>query len=250
MASTGLIGCHSTAPVGTLDTANLAYQSGDYPMAYHIASTIASGDPQLDSDEAAYLAGLSAGELGDLKNAIRYLTQASKSFDKQLAANAGVMLGLAYTNAERYGPAADALLKAAPVLTGEERAKAYFYAAVAQQKLGRWASAHDNLILAQVSSTDPELRGLITQRLAVIGYTIQIGSFADAANAQDAAEQITEAAAAAGVAPPRLLPNPARPGQTLVHVGRFTTYQSAITYRDQLGLPGAFVVPLASENAP
>ncbi|MEM9883872.1 MAG: SPOR domain-containing protein [Planctomycetota bacterium] len=240
-------GCPSRAPVATLADANSAYQRGDYAQAYAFAVEIAEAQPSLDTPEAAYLAGLAAGELGRTDRAVKYLRQAADAFDPQLAADAGVMLGLAYSTQQRYALATDALLTAAPRLEGEDRAKAYFYAAIAQQKLGRWANARDHLTLARAASGDPALRAQIEEQLAVNGYTLQIGSFADATNARTAADQIAEAAAANRLGQPRLIPNPVRPNQTLVHVGRFTTFASAATYRDQLGVPGAFVVPIAVE---
>lgn len=243
-----LTGCIQSQPVATLDDANSAYQRGDYEQAYSFASEIASAEPSLDSAEAAYVAGLSAGELGRTDKAVKYLRRAAEGFDKELAANAGVMLGLAYSTQERYALATDALLDAAPVLTGEDRAKAYFYAAIAQQKLGRWASARDHFTLARASSADPAFRKQIEEQLAVNGYTLQLGSFTNVENAQTAADQIRESAKENRLGEPRLIPNRARPGQTLVHLGRFTTYGSAATYRDQLGVPGAFIVPVASEQ--
>ncbi len=244
----GLTGCRQSQPIATLDDANSAYQRGDYEQAYSFASAIASAEPSLDSNEAAYVAGLAAGELGRTDKAVKYLRQAAEGFDKELAANAGVMLGLAYSTQERYALATDALLEAAPVLTGEDRAKAYFYAAVAQQKLGRWANARDHFTLARAASADPAFRQQIEDQLAVNGYTLQLGSFTNLENAQAAADQIRQAALANKLGEPRMLPNPARPGQTLVHLGRFTTFASAATYRDQLGVPGAFIVPVASEQ--
>ncbi|MEM1107883.1 MAG: SPOR domain-containing protein [Planctomycetota bacterium] len=248
LGSITLIGCTTARPTATLDDANSAYQRGDYEQAYSFASAIAKGEPTLDSTEAAYVAGLAAGELGRTDQAVKFLRKAADGFDKELAANAGVMLGLAYSTQERYALATDALLDAAPVLTGEDRAKAYFYAAVAQQKLGRWANARDHLTLARASSSDPAFRQQVEEQLAVNGYTLQLGSFANAENAQAAADQIREAAKANRVGEPRLIPNRSRPGQTLVHLGRFTTYTSAATYRDQLGVPGAFIVPIATEQ--
>lgn len=243
-----LPGCIKSQPVVTLDDANSAYQRGDYEQAYTFAAEIASAEPSLDSTEAAYIAGLSAGELGRTDKAVKYLRKAAEGFDKELAANAGVMLGLAYSTQERYALATDALLTAAPTLTGEDRAKAYFYAAVAQQKLGRWANARDHLTLARASSADPAFRKQVEEQIAVNGYTLQLGSFANVENAQAAADQVREAAKANRLGEPRLVPNAARPGQTLVHLGRFTTYTSAATYRDQLGVPGAFIVPVVSEQ--
>jgi tetratricopeptide (TPR) repeat protein len=243
-------GCPSpSGPQPTLADANSAYARGDFEQAYSFASAIASGDPSEASDEAAYLAGLAAGELGNTQKAIRYLKQAGEGFDAELAADANVMLGLAYSSQQRYDLAATALLSAAQTLEGEDRAKAYFYAAVAGQKLGRWATARDHLTLARAASADPAFRQQVEEQLAVNGYTLQIGSFVESATAQQTAEQLTPKAEAIGLGEPRLLPNPARPGQTLVHLGRFSTFNSAAAYRAQLGVPGAFIVPIAMEKA-
>lgn len=239
--------CRQSQPTATMADANSAYQRGDYEQAYAFASEIASAEPSLDTAEAAYVAGLSAGELGRTDRAVKFLRQAADGFDKQLAADAGVMLGLAYSTQERYALATDALLAAAPNLTGEDRAKAYFYAAIAQQKLGRWANARDHFTLARTSTTDPQLRQQIEQQLEVNGYTLQLGSFASVENAQAAADRIKVTAKEIRIGEPRLVPNPARPGQTIVEVGRFTTYASAASYRDQLGVPGAFIVPVAGQ---
>ena len=243
-------GCYSAPkPQPTLADANSAYARGDFEQAYNFASAIASGPPAEESDEAAYLAGLSAGELGKTKQAIRYLRQAGEGFDAKLAADANVMLGLAYSTQERYDLAADALLSAAPDLEGEDQAKAYFYAAVAEQKLGRWAPARDHLTLARAASADQAFRDQIQEQLSVNGYTLQIGSFVESQAAQQTAADLTAKAKEVGVGEPWLLPNPARPGQTLVHVGRFTTFNSAAAYRDRLGVPGAFIVPISAEQS-
>jgi len=247
LAVVSMGGCRASEPSVTLADANDAYQRGDYQQAYAFASDIASAEPSLDSEQAAYIAGLSAGELGNTDQAVRYLRKAAEGFDRKLAADAGIMLGLAYSQQERYALASDALLTAAPVLTGEDRAKAYFYAAVAQQKLGRWPNARDQLTLARAASADPAFRKQIEEQLAVNGYTLQIGSFRNADNAQAAADGIAQTAKQVGIGAPRLIPNASKPGQTLVHIGRFTTYHSAASYRERLGVPGAFVVPVVSQ---
>ena len=245
----GLVGCQTAPkPAATLNDARSAYDRGDYPQALAFGSAVASGDPSEDTYEAAYFAGLSANEMGDLKQAIKFFTLATRGFDKGLVADANLMLGLAYSRQERWRPAAEALLAAARELEDQEQANAYFYAAVAEQHLGRWAMARDHLIQARVQSADPDFRQQIDDQLAINGYTLQIGSYLQTENAQDAANNLAPTARAQGLGEPRLLPNPARPGQTLVHVGRFTTYNSAQSYRDRLGVPGAFIVPLAVEQ--
>ena len=253
MAAMGLVvasalgGCRSNEPLPTVDEANAAYRSGDYVTAFRTGKAVAA-QTSLDSDEGAYVAGLAAGELGDTKRAVKYLKQAADGYDATLAADAGLMLGLAYSGLEQYADAADALLDAAPVLTGEERAKAYYYAAVAQQRLGRWAPARDALILAKASSQDPGFRQQVEDQLSVDGYTLELGSFNSPTEAQDEADRLLPVTQAANVAPPRVLANPARPGELVVHVGHFSTYRSAGTYRDRMGLPDAFIVTVTPDT--
>jgi tetratricopeptide (TPR) repeat protein len=246
----GLLGCQSDGPIGTLPDASGAYSRGEYERAYDIASEIAD-EPSLESDEAAYIAGLSAGELGKEKKAIKYLKQAAEGFDDDLAADAGLMLGLAYAARDEHDKATDALLAAAPKLTGEDRAKAYYYAAIAQQRLGRWARARDNLILAKALSTDVAFRQQIDDQLAIQGYTLQVGSYPDADAAQAAADALAPKAKAAGMGSPTVEANPSRPGRLVVRVGRFSTYRSAETFRDSLETSDdVFVVPLRDETPP
>ncbi len=244
-----LAGCPSNpGPVATLDDAESAFARNDYPQAFAFASAVATGQPSEDSQPAAYIAGLSATELGNTKQAIKFFTQAAGGFDRALVADANVMLGLAYSSQEKWRPAAEALLAAARELEDEDQARAYFYAAVAEQHLGRWANARDHLTQARAESADPAFRQQIDDQLAVNGYTLQIGSYLELSNAQEAAANLAPAARSRGLGEPRLVPNPARPGQMLVHVGRFTTFDSASSHKERLGVPGAFIVPLAIER--
>lgn len=237
-------GCGSSRPYATLADANGAYQRGDYPQAYAFASAISNDGPSLDSFEAAYIAGLAATQLGHDAKAIKHLRRASRAYDKQMASDAGVMLGLAYARTGLDSKAAETLIAAAPGQQGESQAKAWFHAADAQQRLGRWASARDYLLLSRGVTRDPSLQDAIDQRLAVNGFTLEIGSFTDRANAEAAAAQYDAAAREIGIKGAQMVDDPARPGRVRVHVGEFSTFASAASYREPLGVPNAFVVPI------
>ena len=239
-----LAGCRSSAPYASLADANSAYQRGDYEQAYAFASAISSDGPSLDQFEAAYIAGLSAARLGEDDKAVRQLKQAVRAYDKQMASDAGVMLGLAYARLGNDDLAAEALITAAPRQSGEAQAKAWFYVADAQQRLGRWASARDYLLLAKSRTRDASLLATIEERLAVNGFTLEIGSFADRADAEAAVTRYDAVAKQAGVKGARMVEDPARPGRVRVHVGEFSTFNSAASYRTSLDLPDAFVVPI------
>ena len=149
VALVALVGCGSPGPYASLADANGAYQRGDYPQAYAFASAISNDGPSLDRFEAAYIAGLAATQLGEDAKAVKHLKRAVRAYDKQMASDAGVMLGLAYARQGKDAEAAETLIAAAPGQAGEAQAKAWFHAADAQQRLGRWASARDYLLLAK-----------------------------------------------------------------------------------------------------
>ncbi len=237
-------GCGSPRPYATLADANRAYERGDYPQAYAFAAAISNDAPSLNRFEAAYIAGLSATQLGEEAKAVKHLKRAVGAYDKQIASDAGVMLGLAYARQGRDAEAVQTLITAAPRQGGEAQAKAYFHAADAQQRLGRWASARDYLLLAKSKTGDATLVEAIDQRLAVNGFTLEIGSYADRANAEAAAAKYDAVAREVGIQGTRMVEDPARVGRVRVHVGEFTTFASAASYRDRLGLPEAFVVPI------
>ena len=239
-----LIGCGSRGPYASLDDANSAYQRGDYPQAYAFASAISNDGPSLDRFEAAYIAGLSATQLGEDAKAVKHLKRAVRAYDKQMASDAGVMLGLAYARQGKNAEAAETLIAAAPGQAGEAQAKAWFHAGDAQQRLGRWASARDYLLLAKSKTHDPSLVGAIDERLSVNGFTLEIGSYADLANAEAAATKYDAVAKKIGLKGTRMVEDPARRGRVRVHVGEFSTFASAASYREPLGLPDAFVVPI------
>src|SRR5690606_25084598 len=153
-----LPGCQRQLRPGQVADASAAYQAGQYQRAYRQAAAVASTAGAPNRDQAALVAGLAAQQLNDWDAAERYLLQAAFSDDPLVAGDALASLGLAYAKREQYGKSAQALLKAAPRLQGQDRANAYFYAAIAQQKLGQWAQARTNFVLARNASSDPSFR--------------------------------------------------------------------------------------------
>lgn len=235
----GLIGC-AGGPGGSLSDAGEAYRAGDYGAAYPAAEPLADARGRR-GEEAAYLAGLSAQQLGRPGEAARHLSRAAKSRDAQLAGNAGAALGLLLSEQNRYADAADALEDAAELLTGESRARAYYYLAVAQQKLGRTAAAGTSFTLARDATSDPDLRARIDRQRRTIGWTVQTGAFGEIDNARQAAQQL--AARVRGTTPRIVTATDAR-GNTLhlVQIGSFTTHDSARRFANNLG-PPAVVTP-------
>lgn len=235
-------------PTGTVDQATTAYRNGQYDLAYQIAAPIADDIYADDRVDAAYIAGLAAKQIGYLENAARYLNYAMKSRDESLKTDAAATLGMVYSQQTKYKEAADTLLWAAPRLRGEDAAQAYYYAGIAQQKMGYWSQARTTLILARGATADAGFRQQIEQQIAVTGWTLQVGAFTDAQLAHEQAEKVAEQARAMGLGLPRLVPGRAADGtpMTFVHVGQFTSYQSANRYRDQIGAQGVIIRAMAT----
>ena len=227
--------------------ATQAYEAGDYERAFTRGRAVVRSGPDEQRVLGAYVAGMAARRLGDDDNALRYLREASSASDDELAADAAATLGILYSERARHADAAHALLRAADRYSGENRARAYFHAGIAQQKLGRWPQARTNLILARASSSDPDFWQQVEDQLDVTGYTIQTGAFRDPDNARRAADDLAPRARSVGLSAPRLIRSTdTRGGRvTLVQIGEFATFASARSYRQRLGADGAVIVPLS-----
>lgn len=251
LATLLLLTACATPPASTqqaqLAAAQNALNSRDYTSAYDRATHVHSIARGTIRFEAAYVAGVSAQKLGNASAAESYLREASRVSDTQLAGDANASLGLLYSEQGRYDQAANALMRAAPGLTGEDKANAYFYAAVAQQKIGQWPQARTNLVLARATTQDPGLRTQIESQLAVTGYTIQVGAFRDPSNARSAADRLADKATNRQIGLPRLVSSTDSAGRpvTLVHVGRYSTFSAANRARQTLGDLQAIIVPLS-----
>lgn len=228
------------------EQAQAQFQTGDYARAYTTAARAATTAGGSQRDLAHYLAGVSAYRLENLSTAERYLRVAAASRDESLSADARSTLGLIYSRQGRYTDAADALLSGAQLQEGEDLAQAYLYAGIAQQKIGYWPQARTSLLLARKTTRDPGVVQRIDQQLAVTGYTIQVGAFADKSNADQLAGRYAVRAAAGKMGSVAVVPTVGSNGRAvnLVQVGRFTTFDAANTARGMLGDTGAVIVSL------
>lgn len=253
----GLAGCRNSAFKGTaledsvldrgstvsIQEVTAQYEARQYEAAYSLAEPIARDRYRDDRYEAAYLAGLSAQVLGDLKNAEAMLNIAIGSDDRSLAVDAADALGLVYSQLGRYELARRNLLWAAEQLQGERQAKAYYYGGIAQQKLGQWGQARTTLLLARGLTRDTGFQAQINEQIAVTGWTLQLGAFTQRELARKQAESIAEKSRDMRLGLPRLVDGETAGGDTVtfVHVGQFTSYQSALQHRDALGKPGVII---------
>jgi tetratricopeptide (TPR) repeat protein len=163
----GQAGCNSER--AGLNAATEAYRRHDYAGAYQQARQVYEAGPGSTADEAAYLAGLSAHQLGDLAAAERYLGIACRSANERLAGDAYADLGVVCAQQERYGPSVVAFRQAATRLTAQEAANARFKAGIGLQKLGRWTEARGEFDQARALSDDPAFLRAVTDQAAVSG---------------------------------------------------------------------------------
>jgi tetratricopeptide (TPR) repeat protein len=240
-----LAGCESRSYPQVLADASAAFNAGDYDSAYRDSIRVVRNSEGDMRYEAAFIAGSSAYKKGDLRSAALYLRRAALSKDPTLAADASATLGMVFAELGRYHDSAVALLDASQHLAGEDRARAFFYAAIAQQKLGRWPQARTNLILARGATSDEAFREQVNDQLHVTGYTLQTGAFSSAGNAEQAVGALQSRAADASVGQPRVSTETAN-GRTIYHVqiGEFTSFDSARQARTRLGESQAIIVPL------
>lgn len=248
LAGLGLLlaGCVGRQGPSPTEQAQAQFQQGDYARAQVTAARAATTAGGSERNLAHYMAGISAYRMGNMTTAERYLRVAAQSGDGSLAADARSTLGLIYSRLGRYALAANAFQRGADLQQGEDRAQAYFYAGVAQQKLGQWPQARTSLLLARKSTRDAGLVGRIDQQLAVTGYTIQIGAFTNRANADKLAAQYAGRASLTKVGSVYVTPGRGSDGRAvnLVQVGRYATFGAANNARSRLGDSGAVIVPL------
>jgi hypothetical protein len=152
------------------------------------------------------------------------------SKDSKLAGNANAQLGLLYTAMEKYEQGATYLLKAAENLQGQDKANAYFFAGVAQDRSGHWQQAKANLSMARSISTDPTFRQRVDDEMRLTGYTLQFGAFTKEDHARKALDRISSISGTRKYGSPRIA-NSTDPknGQPLyvVQLGNFTSLPAA-----------------------
>lgn len=241
-------GCATLNDSPDLAKASSAYQAGEYARTYQLASPLASTYIGEGSYHAAYLAGLSAEQLGRPSTAAMYLRMASRSDDKTLSGDAAAALGMLYAKQGRYRESAEALKQAAGQLTGENQAHAYFYEGIAEQKLGLWSQARMHLVIARSKTNSPSFQQQINEQIDVTGYTLQTGAFSDRARAKAAAQKLAEKARGKQIGLPRLVRSDSSSGNgslTLVQIGQFSSFDSANHARQILGNDQAIIVPLS-----
>lgn len=244
-----LSGCQADG-TDDMKAIDAAFERGDYKTAYSKSTRIVmlpTSTPD-NAGHAMYMAGMSAFRLNDLPNAQMYLERAIQSSDPRLVANARAMLGLVSTQQGLYDKAAENLVAAAEAMEGQDKANAYFYAGAAQQKSGRWPQARVNLSMALSYSKDEGFRQKVREQLKITGYTLQLGAFSSEDAGGKLAARYAAKAAELKLGAPRVVKSTDPDGKTLhlVQVGQFTSFPTAIMWRDKLGVSNAIVAGLTN----
>jgi len=241
----GVVGCQSSR-VASSSEALSAYKRGDYAAAYKEAIEAHGRTTGVAQERAALVAGMSAFELGRYDDAVHWLNRVDRSQDGEIAGRATATLGLVNVERGNYSLAAIDLTNAGRMLSGEESARAYFFAGECYTLIGRLDAAQRSYALARSAGGRASgVSGQAGDRLAPSDFTVQVGAFSQWSNAESAARTARVRTAAVGLEAPRIVQSTDVNGRALylVQVGSFKTKQQALNARVRLG-GEAVVVPL------
>ncbi|MEE9130969.1 MAG: SPOR domain-containing protein [Phycisphaerales bacterium] len=238
-------GCKSTPPARSLKSALADYEAKRYRLAEHHAAAIARQTRGLMRDKAAYLAGLSAYQLGDLYEAQRQLATAVKSSDRTTAGRAKAVLGLVRVGQHRPHDAAVLLAEASGALTGENSRQAAYQAALAHQEAGDETSAGTWFRIAAAGQTTGQRALGINSGARAGRFSLQAGAFRRRQHADNAARRVADVAQQHGLGGIRVIESRDERGRSLyfVQFGRFESRSAASSARRLIGRLDVIVVP-------
>jgi cell division septation protein DedD len=236
-----LAGCESTTHVANLEQAREHYDGQNYTMAYLRSKEAANAAPAgAKRDEAMYLAGLSAAQVGKDDEATQYLEKAMRSDNPAIVGRAASQLGLLQLANHRPREAASLFARAASNLDGHAAQLAAQHAARA------WHDAGDEAEAAKWRAIG------WPQRYGGTGtaFSVQIGAFLDRNHAEVAARSVRTDAARAGLDPVRIVPTHDERGRSLylVQLGRFASRSAADHARQELGGQRSIIATYAIER--
>ena len=240
-----MAGCKSTPRARSLKSALADYDAERYQLAEHRAAAIAGRARGLIRDKAAYLAGLSAYQLGDLYEAQRHLATAVKSPDRATAGKAKAVLGLVRVKQHRPHEAAVLLAEASGALTGENSRQAAYQAALARQEAGDKTLAGTWLRIGDAQQTTGQRALAISPRLEAGRFSLQAGAFRRRQHADKAARSVADVAQQHRLGGIRVIESRDDRGRILyfVQFGRFESRSAASTARRLIGRLDVIVAP-------
>ena len=196
-------------------------------------------------DQAAYLAGLSAYQLGDMYGAQQQLTTAVESSDRTTAGKAKAVLGLVRVDQHRPGDAGVLLAEASEALTGEDSRQAAYQASRAYQEAGDETSARVWQRIADGGQTPGQQVLAMSSRANAGRFSLQAGAFRQRKHADDAARKVAQVVQQHGLGGIRIIESLDERGRILylVQFGEFQTRSAASDARRLVGRLEVIVAP-------
>ena len=240
-----LVGCESTGSKDALNKAVADYNSQHYFLAQKRSAVVAKKASGTLRDQAAYLAGLSAYQLGDYVEAELQLTKAARSTDRVTAGRAKAVMGLLRGDQDRPGDAAGLLNEASISMRGEDSRQAAFQAALAHDKAGGRIPDYvaDQIYRLRATQSGARSSQTMVDRKA---FSLQVGAFHELRRAQAAAKNIAGVAQANDLGKVRIVKKRDDRGRMLfiVQLGRFNNRFDAKNIHRQIGRKDLIVAPL------
>lgn len=223
-----LVGCESGQKTNAdLNRAVQDFERHQYEPSREQATAAMRSSRGVERERAAYVAGLSAFELGMIDEAERRFMTASRSSDSEIAANAKAMLGQIRLGQGRHDDALRYLDEASSGLRGEDARQARQLASQARR------------IAAGDRTVGSEFRIETAHTVAVPddGFALQVGAFHERQRASRAAEEARPLVERDGIGPVQIVPTTDQRGRALylVRVGHFETRRAAAEARQRLG---------------
>jgi TolA-binding protein len=202
------------------------FLAGDYRAAEQKFGQVIAGNPTSWAlSEVHYFRGLARLKLGRRSEARNDFRKGATLFGRELTQvySAVALANLEYeegndaTAAHLYGQALEHRVKGLPI------DRVLYRYAVSLQRLGRWAEAEDALCELISDHGDSPLAAAAGRRFHVDAFTVQVGAFANPANARALAEKVRREGYAVTVSPT----GPIEKRLNAVCAGRFSTHREA-----------------------
>jgi len=229
-----LAGCGTSASRARLDRAIESYHQGDYRAAREDAGIVLADARSSRRYEAAYIAGISAYQLGYVDEADRRLSFAIEARDDDVRARAKAMLGQIRIEQQRYEEAEELLTDAAADLDAEDAREARELAAKA--RAGSTSGVR--------TASSPAERHSPPARTSP-GFALQAGAFRERPRAEATAQAWSAKAEQHALGRVRIIPQQDDRGRTLhvVQFGSFSSRFDAKRVRDAIGDLEIIVAP-------
>ncbi len=238
-----LAGCETGQSTTSLDHALKHYNSCRYSLAQEQAQNVRNTATGALRASAAYLAGLSAYQLGHIEQARSDLSIAASSTDQQTAGLASAQLGIIELDRNNPILAARHFETASSKLEGSVARQASQHAAMAYQAAGdfqqaeRWAR-HSEALATETNKAGSAIP--MSNR-----FVLQAGAFQSRIRAERTARELEPLASDLRLGPVRIVQGPTSRGADLhmVQFGAFRNRSEANRARANLGRLEVIVVP-------